>query len=135
MRVCWAISVLLNPSLKCAGLSRLSFQVTRLEDFKTPGADLEGVYYLRKVADADALLEGIAEAKKKGPDVNVRAVGAGRIWETGWFIVGIKSGVVDWSLETRLCVCIILSASYSGSGMLGLDRSYSSCTMTSSLPG
>uniref|UniRef100_A0A1D1ZS99 monodehydroascorbate reductase (NADH) n=1 Tax=Auxenochlorella protothecoides TaxID=3075 RepID=A0A1D1ZS99_AUXPR len=54
-------------------------RVTRLEDFKTPGADLEGVYYLRKVADADALLEGIAEAKKKGPDVNIVIVGGGYI--------------------------------------------------------
>lgn len=38
----------------------------RLSDFKTPGADLPGVHYLRNVEDADALLAAIAAVKQGG---------------------------------------------------------------------
>ncbi|KAI8111300.1 hypothetical protein M9434_004872 [Picochlorum sp. BPE23] len=37
-----------------------------LWDLKAPGADLKGIYYLRNVQDADALIDGIAKAKGKG---------------------------------------------------------------------
>lgn len=37
-----------------------------LADFRTPGADLRGIFYLRNVEDANALLAGIEEAKKSG---------------------------------------------------------------------
>lgn len=39
------------------------------KDFKTPGADLEGILYLRDVADADALIAAIPGAKAKGGKV------------------------------------------------------------------
>lgn len=41
-------------------------QPITLSDLKAPGADLEGVYYLRNVQDADKLIDGIARAKEKG---------------------------------------------------------------------
>lgn len=41
----------------------------RLSDFGTPGAELSGVHYLRKVADADALLQGVDAAKAAGGKV------------------------------------------------------------------
>jgi hypothetical protein len=34
-----------------------------LSDFGTEGADLKGIYYLRNVVDADAIVAAIAEAK------------------------------------------------------------------------
>ncbi|GAB4823794.1 hypothetical protein N2152v2_010840 [Parachlorella kessleri] len=37
-----------------------------LADFKTPGADLSGVFYLRNVQDADVLLAAIKECKAAG---------------------------------------------------------------------
>lgn len=37
-----------------------------LADFKTPGADLQGVHYLRDVEDADKLIQGIASCKASG---------------------------------------------------------------------
>lgn len=40
-----------------------------LTDFGTKGADLKGIYYLRNVVDADALVAAIAEAKKKSNKV------------------------------------------------------------------
>ena len=44
-------------------------QPVSLADFKTPGADLSGVYYLRNVQDADALLAAIKECKAAGGKV------------------------------------------------------------------
>ena len=38
-------------------------QAVRLSDFSTPGADLEGVFYLRDVADGQALLAAVEVAK------------------------------------------------------------------------
>lgn len=40
-----------------------------LADFKTPGADLGGVHYLRNVQDADSLLAAIQMCKEKGGKV------------------------------------------------------------------
>ena len=40
-----------------------------LADFKTPGADLKGVQYLRNVVDGDALVESIAATKAAGGKV------------------------------------------------------------------
>eukprot|EP00877_Chromochloris_zofingiensis_P009363 jgi/Chrzof1/4680/Cz14g22170.t1 len=37
-----------------------------LTEFKTPGAELEGIHYLRNVSDADKLLAAIKEAKTRG---------------------------------------------------------------------
>jgi len=44
-------------------------QAVRLSDFGTPGAALSGVHYLRNVADADSLLQGVAAAKAAGGQV------------------------------------------------------------------
>ncbi len=44
-------------------------QPVYLTDFGTKGADLKNIYYLRNVVDADALVAGIAEAKKKSNKV------------------------------------------------------------------
>lgn len=38
-------------------------QFLNLADFKTPGADAKGVYYLREVHDADKLVEAIKTFK------------------------------------------------------------------------
>ena len=46
-------------------------QPVYLTDFGTKGADLKGIYYLRNVVDADALVAAIAEAKKKNNKVAV----------------------------------------------------------------
>ncbi len=40
-----------------------------LSDFGTAGADLKGIYYLRNVEDADAIVAAIAEAKGKAKKV------------------------------------------------------------------
>ena len=45
-------------------------QPTYLSDFKTPGADLKGIYYLRNVVDADAIVAAIPKAKEKGGRVS-----------------------------------------------------------------
>ena len=37
-----------------------------LSDFKVPGAELGGIYYLRNVVDADALVRAMADAKQAG---------------------------------------------------------------------
>jgi monodehydroascorbate reductase (NADH) len=50
-----------------------------LEDFKTPGADLAGIHYLRNVKDADTLVAAIADAKAKGGPVKAVCVGGGYI--------------------------------------------------------
>lgn len=44
----------------------LCVQPVTLWDLKAPGADLKGIYYLRNVQDADALIGGIARAKERG---------------------------------------------------------------------
>lgn len=44
-------------------------QPVSLVDFKTPGADLKGVQYLRNVQDGDALIAAIADAKAAGGKV------------------------------------------------------------------
>ena len=44
-------------------------QPVTLADFKTPGAELEGVRYLRNVQDADALIATIAACKAAGGKV------------------------------------------------------------------
>ena len=46
-------------------------QPVYLTDFGTKGADLKGIYYLRNVVDADALVAAIAEAKQKSNKVAV----------------------------------------------------------------
>lgn len=49
--------------------SCLPVQVMKLTDFGTKGADLGNIFYLRDVTDADAIVAGIAEAKKAGNKV------------------------------------------------------------------
>ena len=44
------------------------------KDFKLPGGDLDGIYYLRDVVDADKLVAAIQELKKT--DGKARAAGA-----------------------------------------------------------
>ena len=41
-----------------------------LTDFGTPGADLEGIFYLRNVVDADKIVAAIADAKTKSNKVS-----------------------------------------------------------------
>ena len=50
--------------------SRL-WQVNKLTDFGTKGADLDNIYYLRDTRDGDAIVAGIAEAKKAGNKVHL----------------------------------------------------------------
>jgi|LauGreSBDMM110SN_4_FD.fasta_scaffold92947_1 monodehydroascorbate reductase (NADH) len=42
---------------------------TTLADFKTPGSDLEGLFYLRNEADAAALFKAIEATKASGGKV------------------------------------------------------------------
>ena len=50
----------------------------QLTDFSTPGADLKGIFYLRNVVDADALLEAVAALKARGGS-KVTCIGGGYI--------------------------------------------------------
>lgn len=45
-------------------------QPSTLADFRTPGADLKGVHYLRNVQDADSLIAAIADCKAAGGKVS-----------------------------------------------------------------
>ena len=47
-------------------------QPVNLTEFKTPGADLGGIYYLRDIRDGEKLLEGIAKAKAAGNKVRTQ---------------------------------------------------------------
>ena len=55
------------------------------KDFKIPGGDMPGIYYLRNVVDADKLVAAIAELKKTdgkaraafNPNPNLMPVHAG----------------------------------------------------------
>ena len=40
-----------------------------LSDFKVPGAELEGIYYLRNVVDGERLIQAMANAKLAGNKV------------------------------------------------------------------
>ena len=54
----------------------------KLSDFGTEGADLKGIYYLRNVDDADALIAALTEAKKSpkyGDKTKALCVGGGYI--------------------------------------------------------
>jgi hypothetical protein len=53
-------------------------QPVSLADFKTPGAELGGVNYLRNVQDADALLAAIKQCKEAGGKVRAGQGGVGR---------------------------------------------------------
>jgi hypothetical protein len=68
---CLCVDVWLSPQHRvCACLlPPYPPQAVRLSDFGTPGADLSGVHYLRSVADADALLQGVTAAKAAGGKV------------------------------------------------------------------
>ena len=48
-------------------------QPIKLSDFGTKGADLKGIFYLRNVVDADAIVEAIGQAKKKSNKVMTAA--------------------------------------------------------------
>ncbi len=50
----------------CTHTCGLARQPISLADFKTAGADLKGIFYLRNVVDADRILEAIPEAKERG---------------------------------------------------------------------
>ena len=54
-------------------LSR-AWQPISLADFKTEGADLKGIYYLRNVVDADKIIAAIPEAKGRGGRVSLLAL-------------------------------------------------------------
>ena len=41
----------------------------KLTDFGTKGADLKNIFYLRDTRDADAIVDGVAVAKKAGNKV------------------------------------------------------------------
>jgi hypothetical protein len=47
------------------------------KDFKIPGADLEGFYYLRDVVDADKLVAAMAELKKTDGKARIFSHGLG----------------------------------------------------------
>ena len=47
------------------------WQPISLADFKTPGADLKGIYYLRNVVDADRIIAALPEAKERGGRVTL----------------------------------------------------------------
>ena len=47
------------------------WQPISLADFKTPGADLKGIYYLRNVVDADRIIAALPEAKERGGRVHL----------------------------------------------------------------
>lgn len=64
-------------------------QPVTLADFKTPGAELGGVHYLRNVEDANALLEAIKACKAAGG--KARGVGLG-----GWVCLSGVWGVARW---------------------------------------
>ena len=51
-------------------------QPVKLTDFGTQGADLKGIFYLRNVVDADAIVEAIGDAKKKSNKVILLRVAA-----------------------------------------------------------
>ena len=44
-------------------------QAMKLTDFGTKGADLKNIFYLRDTRDADAIVAGVAAAKKAGNKV------------------------------------------------------------------
>ena len=44
------------------------------KDFKSPGADLEGIYTFRDVVDADTILAAIPDVKKRGGKVHILAL-------------------------------------------------------------
>lgn len=52
-----------------------TLQPSTLADFRTPGADLKGVHYLRNVEDADSLIAAIADCKAAGGKVSRGAEG------------------------------------------------------------
>ena len=52
-------------------------QPTSLSDFKTPGADLQGVYYLRNEADAAILVKAMESTKAAGGKVSAGREGEG----------------------------------------------------------
>ena len=60
----WLFWVLTLSVVVCA-------QPTYLSDFKTPGADLKGIFYLRNVVDADAIVAAVGPAKEKGGKVGL----------------------------------------------------------------
>jgi hypothetical protein len=47
-------------------------QPTYLTEFKTEGADLKGIFYLRNVVDADKIIEALPAAKAKGGKARAR---------------------------------------------------------------
>lgn len=46
-------------------------QPVRLTDFKVPGAELEGLNYLRDIKDADALVASVKQIKETGGKVQL----------------------------------------------------------------
>jgi len=85
---------------------RLARQPISLADFKTAGADLKGIFYLRNVVDADRILEAIPEAKERGgrvrPGLHVlskalRLLAHVQIWQGFWDTVL----VISWLTISR----------------------------------
>jgi monodehydroascorbate reductase (NADH) len=84
----------------------------RLSDFKTPGAELSGVHYLRNVADGDSLLAGLAAAKAAGGKVG------------GW--VGVRPTAVHPSATSHdlplvRVACVWVQMVVAGGGYIGLE--------------
>lgn len=68
----WLIRLSFLLCLKRVRVSLL--QPVKLTDFGTKGADLKGIFYLRNVVDADAIVESIGQAKKKSNKVMSAAI-------------------------------------------------------------
>lgn len=72
-------------------------------DFKTPGADLPGIHYLRNVADADALVAALAALKEQGTGQGGGG-GGGAVVVVGGGYIGAETAaaLVAWSLPGTL---------------------------------
>jgi len=84
-----------------------------LTDFGTPGADLKGIYYLRNVVDADAIVAAIGEAKGKSNKVLLFTAVELRLCPTRSDILGIilsRLCLVDPLQEDILHTCIFTSS-------------------------
>ena len=72
-----------------------------LSDFNVPGADLEGIYYLRNVIDADKLVHAMADAKLAGNKVSAESMKALTQWRCDGTCRQLWSAVVilDWNAQ------------------------------------
>lgn len=71
-----------------------------LSDFKVPGAELEGIYYLRNVVDGERLIQAMANAKLAGNKVSttLQSVSA-----SGLQAVVVGGGYIGMECTAALC--------------------------------